>query len=456
MSGLNAIMDTGLSALFSAQAGLATTGHNIANASTPGYSRQQVMFAARRPRLSPDGAIGRGVEVASIRRVQDEFLASSMRTQSARLQSYNAVDSSLYEIEAILGSVDNDHLGDALGQFFNSWNALAQPPVNTNLKQDVVAKAVSLVKDFHAVSANLDELEKSLNESIQAELSDLNGMLSAVGELNRQIMQAEVGGQPANDLRDQRDQLILDISAMAEVTVLEREDGSKDLIMSGRTIVSRGSVTPIGTRDVVEEGSSRMIIVAGDSQTEVALSTGRIEGLLTSRDVHVEQVRDLLDKVAAKVIEEVNALHTQGRTATSSGLAFFTGDSMHTIEVNSALVDQPSLVATGRTINESDNELALALANLGNVSALDPDGDTILDVYRSAVTTVASSRASYAFMVDNQQNVVDSLEAKIASVSGVSLDEEGANMVKYQNGYNAAARVISAVQEMYDTLLNMV
>lgn len=456
MSGLNAIMETGLSALFSAQAGLATVGHNIANASSPGYSRQQVLFAARRPRITADGAIGRGVEVAGIRRIQDEFLANNMRVQSSRLSSYTAVDGTLYEIEAILGSVDNDHLADALNKFFNSWNGLAQPPVNTNLKQNVVAAAQSLVQDFHAVSDNLNGLEKNLNESIQAELGNLNSQLRAVAELNKQIMQAEVGGHPANDLRDQRDHLILGISQMAEVAVLEREDGSKDLIMSGRTIVSRGSVTELATREVAEGGSSRMMVVTRDTLREVALSTGRIEGLLTSRDVHVTQVRGLLDKVAATLVREVNALHTQGRTLLSSGLAFFTGDSMHTIAVNTALVDQPALVATGRTIAESDNALALALANLGSVSGLDPGGETILDVYRSAVVTVASNRASYEFMVDNQQNVVDSLEAKIASVSGVSLDEEGANMVKYQNGYNAAARVISAVQEMYDTLLNMV
>lgn len=456
MSGLNGIMDTGLSALFSAQAGLATTGHNIANASTPGYSRQQVMFAARRPRYTSEGAIGRGVEVTSIRRVQDEFLANNMRVQNSRLESYSTVDASLYEIETILGSVDNDHLGNALTKFFNSWNGLAQPPINTNLKQNVVAAATSLVQDFHGINDNLDNLAKNLNESIEAEIGNLNSQLAAVAELNKQIMQAEVGGNPANDLRDQRDQLILDISGMAEVTVLEREDGSKDLIMSGRTIVSRGSVTILGTREIVENGSSRMMVVAGDSLREVALSTGRIEGLLTSRDVHVTQVRDLLDKVAARIIGEVNALHTQGRTATSSGLAFFTGDSMHTIAVNSALIDQPSLVATGRSINESDNALALELANLGTVSALDPGGDTVLEIYRSAVVTVAGNRASFEFMVDNQQNVVDSLVAKVASISGVSLDEEGANMVKYQNGYNAAARVISAVQEMYDTLLNMV
>ena len=111
MPGLNSIMDTSLSALFAAQAGLATTGHNIANANTPGYSRQTVLFAARRPDMTSVGAIGRGVDVQGIRRIQDEFLLNNLRSQTARGESYGSVDSALSEVESILGSIDNDHLG---------------------------------------------------------------------------------------------------------------------------------------------------------------------------------------------------------------------------------------------------------------------------------------------------------------------------------------------------------
>ena len=121
MPGLNSIMDSSLSALFAAQAGLATTGHNIANANTPGYSRQEVMYAARRPSILPYGAIGRGVEIQGIRRIQDDFLLNNLRVQQSRLESYTATDTALYEIEAILGSVENDHLGTALNNFFNSF-----------------------------------------------------------------------------------------------------------------------------------------------------------------------------------------------------------------------------------------------------------------------------------------------------------------------------------------------
>ena len=456
MPGLNSIMDTSLSALFAAQAGMATTGHNIANANTPGYNRQQAHFAARRPDILPYGAIGRGVEILGIRRIQDEFLLNNLRKQTSRLESYSSVDTALYEVEAILGSVDNDHLGNAMNNFFDSWNALSQPPINQTLKQDVVANAISLVNDFHQINDALDDLEADIESDIQSEITNLNELLTQVGKMNEQIMAAESNGEPANDLRDQRDYLITQVSEIAEVSVVEREDGTKDVILAGRTMVVRGSVTLFQSAYRQTEDGYKMTVVTQGHMREVDLSPGRLEGLMTSRDVHIEAVRDKLDQVANKLITEVNALHRQGRTELSGGLNFFSGDSMHTIEVAEAIRSNSNLVVTGRTGADGDNEIAMAIANLANEGLDGPGGDTIGDTYRELLIDVASKRSSFEFMVENQQNVVASLETRMASVSGVSLDEEGANMVKYQNSYNAAAKVVSTVQEMYDTLLQMV
>ncbi len=456
MPGLNSVMDSSLSALFAAQAGLATTGHNIANANTPGYSRQDVHFAARRPDILPYGALGRGVEIQGIRRIQDEFLVNNLRVQKSRLESYSAVDSALYEVEAILGSVDNDHLGNALNNFFNSWNALAQPPINSTLKQDVVSSAVSLVTDFHSINDSLDDLEANIEANIQSEIGNLNRLLEGVAAMNGQIMSAESSGEPANDLRDQRDLLITQVSEIAEVSVLERDDGTKDLILAGRTMVARDTVTNFQSSYVQTSSGYKMTIVTQGHHQEVNLSPGKLEGLMTSRDVQIKDVRERLDTLAANLVEQVNSLHVQGRTTTSSGQSFFSGDSMHTIEVNPALVASPGMVATGTTTAEGDNSLALAIAELATVGTGGPGTQSVNDEYRAMLTVVASQRNSYEFMVENQLNVVAALETKMASVSGVSLDEEGANMVRYQNSYNAAAKIISTVQEMYDTLMRMI
>jgi len=456
MAGLNSIMDNSLSALFAAQAGLATTGHNIANANTPGFSRQEVLFTPRKPSIMPYGSIGRGVEIQGVRRIQDEFLLNNLRIQNSRLESYRQTDTALYEIEAMLGSVDNDHLGNSLTKFFNAWNSLAQPPINPSLKQTVVDTAKGLVADFHAMNDSLDDLAGQIEVSIQSEITNLNRMMNQVGDMNRQIMSAETNGEPANDLRDQRDLLITEISKIAEVSVLERDDGTKDIILAGRTMVARDRVTEFTSTYREGDHGYEMVIVTEGTLQQVHLSTGKLQGLLDSRDIQVEGVRDQLDGVAKKLVDEVNALHTQGRTAMSSGQAFFTGDSLHTIELNTAIANNSSLVATGRTSASGDNSLALEIANLGNVSASGSGSQTVSDVYRSLLIDVASQRSSFEFLVENQNNVVSSLQSKMASVSGVSLDEEGANMVRYQNGYNAAAKIISTVQQMYDALLNMV
>ncbi len=456
MGGLNSIMDASLSAMFAAQAGLATTGHNIANANTPGYSRQSVIVAARSPEIMPYGAIGRGVDIQGIRRLQDEFLLNNMRIQNARLASYSSTDTTLYEIENILGSVDNDHLGDSMTNFFNAWGALAQPPINTSLKQDVVTNAISMVNDFHAVSDSLDDLDADLEKDIESEITNLNGLLDNVADMNKQIMSAETNGQPANDLRDQRDYLITEISKIAQVSVIERDDGSKDVVLAGRTMVARDSVTHFEPIYTETSRGYELTIVANGQKQQVALSTGKLQGLMESRDTQVNDVRERLDEVAKQLITEVNALHSQGRTALGSGHAFFTGDSIHTIDVNPALVDNPDLVAMGRSGEDGDAELAQEIADLAQMGASGPGSRSVTDHYRSLLTDVASKRASYEMMVENQQNVVASLETRMASVAGVSLDEEGANMVKYQNSYNAAAKVISTVQEVFNALLNMV
>lgn len=456
MSGLNAIMDNSLSALLAAQAGMATSGHNIANAHTPGFNRQDVIFSTRRPEIMAYGAIGRGVEVMGIRRIQDEFLLGNMRAQTSRLHSYAAVDSALYDIEGILGSVDNDHLGDALNNFFDAWNDLAQPPFNDSLKLNVVSQAETLVADFRAIDAALVRLQSDLELRIQSEVENLNHLLSDIGELNRQVMAAETNGQPANDLRDQRDLKINQLSELAEVSVLEREDGSKDIILAGRTMVARDRVTLFeGVYRPDGDGYTFAVVTEGNQQ-DVALSPGMLEGLLAARDVHVRGAREQLDSVARQLISEVNDLHTQGLTAGGRGVMFFTGDSMHNIGINQAILDNESLVATGTTGNSADNDIALAIADLGRSSTFGPGRKSVNESYRSVVMDVAGNRGSFEFMVENQQSVVASLNARMASVSGVSLDEEGANLVRYQNSYNAAAKVIATVQEMYDTLLNIV
>jgi len=455
VSSLTTVMDTSLSAMFAAQAGLATTSHNIANADTPGYTRQSNYLAARQPIRFHFGSIGQGVDVITIRRSQDTFLLNTLRAQQAKHASYASIDSALYEIEQILGSIDNDHLSNALNEFFGAWSDLATAPTDPSLKQQVVSKAVTLVTDLRSINASVEDLEHSIDQQIDEEIGQLNGLLRQIGDLNGQIMAAEVGGQPANDLRDQRDRLVSELSQVAAVTTSERDDGSLDIILGGRTMITRTSVQQFTTQYAQTDRGYEMTVVTEGNYHEVSLPGGRLSGLLESRDVYVQGFRERMDSVAAMLIDAVNALHVQGQTGASSGMLFFSGDSMHTIAVNQMLVDDPSLVATSRSGEAGDTDLAREIAALADQAA-PGEAETVGDRYRGVLIDVASKRSSFEFLVDNQASAVAAVEAKIASTTGVSMDEEAANMVRYQNSYAAAARVITAVQEMFDTLVNMV
>jgi flagellar hook-associated protein 1 FlgK len=455
VSSLTTVLDTSLSAMFAAQAGLATTSHNIANADTPGYTRQSNHLAARQPIRFHFGAIGQGVDVVTIKRSQDDFLLNTLRAQQSKHASYESIDSALYEIEQILGSIDNDHLSEAINNFFGAWSDLATAPTDPSRKQQVVSMASTLVTDFHSINASLEDLEANIDQQIEDEIGALNDYLTQIGALNGQIMAAEVGGQPANDLRDQRDLLVTELSKIAAVTTEEREDGSLDIILGGRTMITRTSVQQFTTTYEQTDHGYEMTVVTEGNYHEVDLPGGRLSGLLTSRDEYVQDFREDMDRVASMLIDAVNELHVQGQTGSSAGVLFFSGDSMHTITLNPMLEEDPNLVATSRSGEAGDTDIAREIAALAEQAA-PGESETVGDRYRGVLIDVASKRSGFEFLVDNQASAVSAVEAKIASTTGVSLDEEAASMVRYQNSYAAAARVITAAQEMFDTLVAMV
>jgi len=456
MGSLASIMDTSLSAMFAARAAIQTVGHNIANVNTPGFSRQEVLLGARRPDVLSIGVLGRGVDVTGIRRLTDDFLLANHRTQSARLASYTQVDLTLQEIEGVFGSVDNDHLGDAITNFFNAWSDLATPPANPAMKQAVLSAAQNMVADFHAVDNSLTDLDNSLISTVEREVANLNDLLAEVADLNGQIQVTGAGNAAANDLLDRRDYVLGEISKLAKVDTLPRTNGVVDVILAGRTVVSRDNVLPLAVdRTVLAEGGSEVSIVIGESRSRVDLPDGKLAGLIISREEQVRFARQELDAIAGLIAEKVNELHVQGRSGDSGGLAFFTGDSAQDLAINPAILDDYNRIVTSRSGADGDNDIALEIAALLNTPVEGGSGLSISDSYRTVIIQVAAQRSRYEFLVENQDNMVVAVEARLEAVRGVSLDEEGANLIKFQNSYDAAARVITTVQDLFDTLLNL-
>ncbi len=455
---LNSIMRIGLSGMFAAGTSLQTTGHNIANANTIGYSRQRTLTGTQRGQSLTYGVLGTGTMVLDVRRMTDEFLTGRLRAQDARLTQFDTVDMALGDVEAIFGSVENNHLGTAMSDFFNAWSALATPPVTMTLQEHVADSADRLAADFRTMSASLDELSRDLDTRLENGVDRLNALLSNVADLNRLIVMTESSSTSANDLRDQRNLVLDEIAQLTQSEAIEREDGTVDVLIGGRTVVTREHVQALTISrddgDGSSAGSARVTTVAGGYDVE--MGEGSLRGLIEARDEQVLHARERLDKVAGELIARVNELHAQGQTPGGSGVLFFTGDSAANIALNPALRLDPTLVAASRSGLEGDTDLAQAIAALGQSGASVVDGQSLPEMFNSLILDLASRSAASGDRVSSQAQLVESLGTRLDSIRGVSLDEEAANLALFQNAYEANAKVIAMVQDMFDTILTMV
>ena len=455
---LNSIMRIGLSGMFAAGTSLQTTGHNIANASTVGYSRQRTLTGTQRGQSLTYGVLGTGTMVLDVRRMTDEFLTGRLRAQDARLSQFDTVDMALGDVESIFGSVENNHLGTAMSEFFNAWSSLATPPVSLTLQEHVADTADRLAADFRNMSASLDELANDLDARLESGVGRLNALLSNVADLNRLIVMTESTATSANDLRDQRSLVLDEIAQLTQSEAIERDDGTVDVLIGGRTVVTREHVQALTIAredgDGTGAGRARVSTVAGGYAVEVG--EGSLRGLIEARDDQVLHARERLDAVAAALIERVNALHAQGQTPGGSGVLFFTGDSAANISLNPALLADPTRVASSRSGLEGDTDLAREIAALGQSGTSVVNGQSLTELFNSLVLDLASRSAASGDRLSAQSQIVESLGTRLDSIRGVSLDEEAANLALFQNAYEANAKVIAMVQDMFDTILTMV
>jgi len=450
--GMNRILDIGMSGLFSASSAMQTASHNIANVNTAGFSRQSVMIGTRSPLQLTYGMLGGGADVLGVRRLTDMFLVSRMRDQGSVLAQNEQVDFALGEVETLMGLATGNHIGTAIDEFFASWSELASPPVTAELRTDVLNKGVMLASSLNATSAGLDELARQMDTQIENTVTMLNMMLDGVAELNQQILLAEGPGDTANDLRDRRDQLLAEISVLAKVDVAERGDGTIDVILSGRTVVVCGEAQHL---ELSRDRDGLTQLSTGNRRFPFELGAGQLAGLLEGRDDKIIGSRDQLDAVAKELIDRLNALHVQGQTPGGSGLMFFSGTTAGTIAVNAELVARPEMVAVSRTGLSGDTDIAREIAGLGQQDPIDGDR-TISAIFGEMLTGIAADAAGTRLQVESQRQVVDALTSRLESVRGVSLDEEAANLARYQNAYLASAKVVAAAQDMFDTVLQMI
>ncbi len=464
-STIGGILNTARTALLAQQRATQVTAHNISNATTEGYSRQRADMVAGTPISTPFGPVGTGVHVVDVERARDALLDRSFRRESSLASGHRMRYDLLGLVETRFGEPGDYGLGAALDAFWSSWADLANDPTNTSARTAVQSRGRQLAEQLNGLAAGLDEVRDVATARLGGTVGRLNDLSSAVADLNRRIVAEEAGGHTASDLRDERDRILDEMATLVSIEVHERENGSVGVIAGGVGIVDGVRVSKLQAHFSGDDWSLRL-----ESGTTLDVRGGELAGMLQVLNTDLPALEDRLDELARGIVHTVNDLHRTGTNPLGqTDVVFFDdqgGDLSLVTARNIALSDDvaadASSIAAGSggaagEYRSGASDIALALAQLRDTPETDYlGGRTFGDFHANLVQDLGLSIRSTGDAATVHETLAANAEARRLSVSGVQTDEELIRLMQFQSAYTAAARVVTAADEMLQSLLNMV
>jgi flagellar hook-associated protein 1 len=479
MGGISQLLETARRALVTQQFGISVTGHNIANANTAGYSRQRADLVAATPSQTTFGLLGTGVTIASVSRLRNAFVDQQLRTSQSTLQSASSESNVLGQVEATFNEPSDSSLSGVLNSFFSSWDGLSTDAASSVTRNAVLQQGKTLVGTFHRLYSETNQLRTSLRDDLSTKIDRINTLTDEISQINVDIVAGTAGGLNVSDKKDQLNGKLEELAKLANITTSEDVHGATMVSIGGTTVAANGTHSALkvvaGTAATVSGSSfDQLRVVTASSGDDVGLTSGEAGSILKSFNATIPDTLGRLNQLASAIITQVNAQHQLGygrQNPPQSGINFFMGNDASSIEIDltnpsAAPGSNPSLdnIAASATSGATgDNTIALAIAQIASKRPLtSTSGTTILDglsiseYYSQTVTNLGSAINSANTLFDSQSLVVSSLTEQQDSVSGVSVDEEMTDLIKFQRAYEAAAKVISTVDQMYTTLIQMV
>jgi flagellar hook-associated protein 1 FlgK len=455
---------TALSALQAERKALEVTGQNIANANTAGYTRQRAVMTAVGGSVIPamysksDG-VGAGVNLSDVQRLQDAFLEQRANTENGTLNNLQSTQSTLSDIENSFGEPGDSGLQALLSSYWNGWDDVANNPGDSAARTALIGTAQSLAAGLNVAASSLSSQWKSSSESLQSIVNNVNGTAANIASLNKAIVAATSAGNHPNDLMDQRDLLIRQLATQIGATTRVNNDGSTDVFVGGSALVS-GSLSrqlTIGGATAVDQATANPVSLSwSDTGQIVNTASGQVGGLLNTLNATIPSYASQLDAVAAQLVTSVNAQQGAGYDLTgAAGGPFFDPVKTTAASITVVLTDPngvaassnpPTLDANGNPVVSLDGSNAQKFANFSGTGA-----DAL---YRQMIVKLGSESQSAQQKVTTQQGVVQQIQQSRDSAAGVDLDEEQTNLITYQQAYNAAAKFLSVIDSVLDTLIN--
>jgi flagellar hook-associated protein 1 FlgK len=454
MSSLNASLAVALSGLSAEQGALEATTNNVANVNTPGYSRQVPRLETSDPVVIAPLTLGTGVRLRNIESIRDPILESQIQQETQAQGQLGALVAALTQTQSNFNSTSGD-IGTAISKFFDSINQLSTSPADLSLRQNVLTTAGNLANTFNGVANHLVAQRTSLNESVDQAVGQINELTQQIAQLNKQIGIVEDAGQSAGTFLDQRTQLIDQLSSLVDVSVIPSDNTVTLTTASGTPLVAGQQSFSLTTAPDVS--GAQHIFSQGTDITSTIVS-GQLGGIVEARDRQIPAIESQLDTLADALANAVNSVQTSGydlKGNATSGVPLFIvpASSSGAASSISLAISDPSLLAASSDGSAGSNENAEAMYALRNLGII--GGQSASDYYSRIVFNVGNAVATATAQQSASNLVLQQLNNQRSCVSGVSLDEEAANLIQYQQAYAASAKVVSTINSMMETVIAM-
>ncbi len=452
-------------ALKAQQLAIQTTGHNVANSATPGFSRQRVNLVSAFPSFSGGVSIGQGVDVAGVSSIIDHFAEAELLSLNSDVGYSDAQSRALNGIQETFPS--SGGVTGALSEFFAALSDLSNDPAGTTERVSVIAKARALGENLNQTRQSLTSLQSNLDSDIQGAAQRVNNLTEQIARLNQQISNTEVAGEPANDFRDQRQTLLQELTNLTGTTAREEANGQVTVTIGGLLLVGGTRFATLDSSAINAAGQHSVTYRGPDGSSfdaSALITSGKIGSVLAARDGQVKEAIDRLDLFAQTLVTQFNTQHALGFTLTGvAGGNLFnpiatTAGASANVEVDAALAADPRLVAAAASASAlpGDNRNALALIGLRSTDVAALGGVTLEDNFLALVGDISARAQAAQSRADFQKSLLTNTQARRESTSGVNIDEEMIKLIQFQRAFESSSLVVRTADEMYQTIIDMV
>ncbi len=450
---LTSLLNISSSSLLAYQQALSVTSNNIANANNANYSRQKVVLSANTSNSGKTGILGAGVTMQNVTRVKDNLIDSQLRQYYSQNSSAAKQSTYLSQVESLTSEPGEQGLSSLMNKFYSSWNDLSVNPESVALRQSVLQSTQQVSNKLQGLYEGIQRMKPDLMSEATSTVNSVNDNLKTIQTLNKQIFEAKASGNDANDLMDKRDEAINTLSKSVNINVSFDKENTATISLGGIIAVDKFNVLQF--KAVEENGQMR--IKTTDSNNSATIQGGDLGAVSQLYNTVLPGLTKKLDDTGRGIVDSVNKLHSSGYTnqkPPTTGVPFFEGYSNGILKINSAITGDLKNIAISADGSSANNSIALQIAAAKDTK-LD-NGLTVSDTYAGFVNDIGTGINSADQSTESSSSVIMQLENQKASYSGVSVDEEMVNILKFQRSYDASAKLIKVASDLFDALLQAV